>query len=65
MLKEGEVGARVADLCRKCGMSDASYYNLKALVKNPVRDGQIAPCQMLVCAGLSDLATCHRTHLVV
>ena len=30
MLKEGEAGGRVADLCRKYGMSDASYYNWKA-----------------------------------
>jgi putative transposase len=30
VLKEGEAGAPVADLCRKHGMSDASYYNWKA-----------------------------------
>ncbi len=30
MLKEGEAGAKVADLCRKHGMSDATYYNWKA-----------------------------------
>ena len=30
VLKEGEAGARVADLRRKYGMSDASYYNWKA-----------------------------------
>jgi len=30
VLKEGEAGARVADLCRKHGMSDATYYNWKA-----------------------------------
>lgn len=30
VLKEGEAGASVADLCRKYGMSDASYYNWKA-----------------------------------
>ena len=30
VLKEGETGARVADLCRKYGMSDATYYNWKA-----------------------------------
>ena len=29
VLKEGEAGAKVADLCRKYGMSDASYYNWK------------------------------------
>jgi len=28
--REGEAGARVADLCRKYGMSDATYYNWKA-----------------------------------
>jgi transposase-like protein len=27
VLKEGEAGAKVADLCRKYGMSDATYYN--------------------------------------
>jgi putative transposase len=30
VLKEGEAGAKVPDLCRKYGMSDASYYNWKA-----------------------------------
>jgi len=30
VLKEGEVGAKVADLCRKHGMSEATYYNWKA-----------------------------------
>jgi putative transposase len=30
VLKEGEAGASVSDLCRKYGMSDASYYNWKA-----------------------------------
>jgi len=30
VLKEGEAGAPVGDLCRKYGMSDASYYNWKA-----------------------------------
>ena len=30
VLKEGEAGAKVADLCRKYGMSDTSYYNWKA-----------------------------------
>jgi putative transposase len=30
VLKEGEAGASVTDLCRKYGMSDASYYNWKA-----------------------------------
>ena len=30
VLKEGEAGAPVADLCRKYGMSDGSYYNWKA-----------------------------------
>jgi putative transposase len=27
MLKEGEAGAKVADLCRRYGMSDATSYN--------------------------------------
>jgi putative transposase len=30
VLKEGEVGAKVSDLCRKYGMSDATYHNWKA-----------------------------------
>jgi putative transposase len=30
VLREGEAGARVTDLCRKYGMSDATYYNWKA-----------------------------------
>lgn len=30
VLREGEAGARIADLCRKYGMSDATYYNWKA-----------------------------------
>ena len=30
VLKEGEAGAKVANLCRKYGMSDATYYNWKA-----------------------------------
>jgi putative transposase len=30
ILKEAEAGATVADLCRRHGMSNASYYNWKA-----------------------------------
>jgi putative transposase len=30
VLKEGEAGAKISDLCRKYGMSDATYYNWKA-----------------------------------
>jgi putative transposase len=30
VLREGEAGARVADLCRKYGISEATYYNWKA-----------------------------------
>jgi len=30
VLKEGEAGAKIPDLCRKYGMSDATYYNWKA-----------------------------------
>ena len=30
VLREGEAGAKVAELCRKHGMSDATYYNWKA-----------------------------------
>ena len=29
VLKEGEAGAKVAELCRKYGMSEATYYNWK------------------------------------
>jgi len=29
VLREGEAGAKVGDLCRKYGMSDATYYNWK------------------------------------
>ena len=30
MLKEGEAGAKTAELCRKHGVSDATYYKWKA-----------------------------------
>lgn len=30
VLKEGEAGAKVSDLCRRYGMSDATFYNWKA-----------------------------------
>jgi len=30
ILKEGEAGISVTELCRKYGMSDATYYNWKA-----------------------------------
>jgi putative transposase len=30
VLKEAEAGAPVSELCRKYGMSDATYYNWKA-----------------------------------
>ena len=30
ILKENEVGIKVADLCRKYGFSDATFYNWKA-----------------------------------
>ena len=30
VLREGEAGTKVGDLCRKYGMSDATYYNWKA-----------------------------------
>ena len=29
VLREGEAGAKIGDLCRKYGMSDATYYNWK------------------------------------
>jgi len=30
VLREGEAGAKVSDLCRQHGISDATYYNWKA-----------------------------------
>ena len=30
VLKEAEAGAKITDLCRKYGMSDATFYNWKA-----------------------------------
>lgn len=30
VLKEGEAGSKVSELCRKHGISDATYYNWKA-----------------------------------
>ena len=30
VLKEADAGAKVAELCRKYGISDATYYNRKA-----------------------------------
>ena len=30
VLREGEAGAKITDLCRKYGISDATYYNYKA-----------------------------------
>jgi putative transposase len=30
VLKEGEAGTKVVNLCRKYGMSDATYYNWKS-----------------------------------
>ena len=30
VLREGEAGTGISDLCRKYGMSDATYYNWKA-----------------------------------
>lgn len=30
ILKEGEVGTNIGELCRKYGICDASYYNWKA-----------------------------------
>ena len=30
VLKEADAGAKVAELCRKYGISDATYYNWKA-----------------------------------
>ena len=29
ILKEGEAGAKIGELCRKYGISDATYYNWK------------------------------------
>ena len=46
VLKEGEAGTRVADLCRKYSMSEASYYNWKAKLRQkypPVSMAKIIP----------------------
>jgi len=70
VLKEGEAGASVADLCRKHGMSDATYYNwkskysgmtvndlkkLKALEEENRRLKQIVADQALDIRALKDL----------
>jgi putative transposase len=70
VLKEGEAGASVADLCRKYGMSDATYYNwkskysgmtvsdlkkLKALEEENRRLKQIVADQALDIRALKDL----------
>jgi putative transposase len=70
VLKEGEAGAPVVDLCRKYGMSDATYYNwkskyygmavsdlkkLKALEEENRRLKQIVADQALDIRALKDL----------
>jgi putative transposase len=70
VLKEGEAGAKIADLCRKYGMSDATYYNwkskysgmtvsdlkkLKALEEENRRLKQIVADQALDIRALKDL----------
>jgi putative transposase len=30
ILKEADAGAKVKDICRKCGISDATYYKWKS-----------------------------------
>jgi len=70
VLKEGEAGASVTDLCRKYGMSDATYYNwkskysgmtvsdlkrLKALEEENRRFKQIVADQALDIRALKDL----------
>jgi putative transposase len=70
VLKEGEAGASVTDLCRKYGMSDATYYNwkskysgmtvsdlkkLKALEEENRRLKQIVADQALDIRALKDL----------
>ena len=70
VLKEGEAGASVNDLCRKYGMSDATYYNwkskysgmtvsdlkkLKALEEENRRLKQIVADQALDIRALKDL----------
>ena len=70
VLKEGEAGASIADLCRKYGMSDATYYNwkskysgmtvndlkkLKALEEENRRLKQIVADQALDIRALKDL----------
>jgi len=70
VLKEGEAGASATDLCRKYGMSDATYYNwkskysgmtvsdlkrLKALEEENRRLKQIVADQALDIRALKDL----------
>ena len=37
VLNEAAAGARTADLCRKHAMSDATFYNWKAKVRQALR----------------------------
>jgi putative transposase len=50
VLKEGEAGAKIGDLCRKYGMSDATYYNWKSKYS-----GMIVGEQALDIRALKDL----------
>ncbi len=38
ILKEAEVGIKVGDICRKYGISDATFYNWKAIYSNLTGD---------------------------
>ncbi|MDW9714600.1 transposase, partial [Sinorhizobium meliloti] len=70
VLKEQEAGAKVADLCRKHGISDATFYNwkaryggmevseakrLKALEEENVKLKKLLAEQMLDAAALREL----------
>ena len=42
VLREQEAGAKVADLCRKHGVSESTFYNWKAkYVRIPIEAGQV------------------------
>jgi putative transposase len=56
ILKEHEAGMRTADLCRKHGISEASFYNWKAIYgPPPVGKRLLLVLDRLVCINLSGL----------
>jgi putative transposase len=56
ILKEHEAGMKTADLCRKHGISEASFYNWKAIYgPPPVGKRLLLVLDRLVCINLSGL----------